>query len=175
MPTVSERVGSGTNRISEVAVTLPRLRDDTSNIPRNGTQAFSLDLDLKGLINACRILWTMSILRVPACSDALPLTPYVANSQTKQALVQRTLQILSVDNAQDAWADLISGVAPLVMLVGERVTDVSRGTRYKATPQRSHVEDRVLHAWSNSVWPNHVNGEFIAVGVDTPGSQTYRS
>jgi hypothetical protein len=37
-------------------------------------------------------------------------------------LLNRSSQILSVDNAQDAWSDLVAGIAPLLMLVGDRVT-----------------------------------------------------
>jgi len=38
------------------------------------------------------------------------------------SLSRRNVHILSIENAQDAWSDLVAGVAPLVLLVGERVT-----------------------------------------------------
>ena len=57
------------------------------------------------------------------CADAIPVGDFDNEVQTKSlTLVRRGFQIPSIDNAQDAWSDLISGVAPLVMLVGERVT-----------------------------------------------------
>src|SRR5579862_1508154 len=41
------------------------------------------------------------------------------NSQSDPGQEKRGIQ---VDNAQDEWANLIAGVAPLILLVGERVT-----------------------------------------------------
>jgi hypothetical protein len=74
----------------------------------------------KGLFLALFLL----IICAPLPTDALPTGAFPVASKLKwsSALVKRTVQLLSVDNASDSWSDLVSGIAPLVLLVGERVT-----------------------------------------------------
>jgi hypothetical protein len=62
-----------------------------------------------------------SVLFFPVTASALPLaavTDHVATLTHGSA--KRVF--LGVDNSQDAWSDLVAGLAPLVLLVGERVT-----------------------------------------------------
>lgn len=60
----------------------------------------------------------MTILKLAAVSEALPLM----NGGEWSSIFRRNVHILSIENAQDAWSDLVAGVAPLILLVGERVT-----------------------------------------------------
>ena len=59
----------------------------------------------------CVVLFGFALHRVAAS----PIGEY----QPHIGLIRR---FLAVDNSQDAWSDLVSGIAPLVLLIGERVT-----------------------------------------------------
>jgi len=64
-------------------------------------------------------MWLIAVIFATA-TKALPVS---LGDDTLNSLSPRdAVHILSIENAQDAWSDLDAGVAPLILLVGERVT-----------------------------------------------------